>query len=259
MTYFSVRTSVLYLSTSIFFLASGRSFILSPHCKRPARYRWFYPINSSLPSFIFINTRLVTRSKEQKSHATSSATSSEAEAHALSPNQFHQPPIVNWSKQQPLHEHNTTSDSFSIMPPLRKNNPKSWQEAPQPLTDIRMSANSTDSTLINADRDSAFERAPSSHPVYGKYHEYSPVQPPTPVRRNVYSDQSQQTLSNLMIEPVQDNSLEPPNGMAFPPFAPRADSSYSESGTRSSSPYPSPYPASTPFVSRSIPEKSYQC
>lgn len=137
------------------------------------------------------------------------------------------------------------------MPPLRKTDRRSLQqrEESQPMTEIRMSANSTDTTLVNTDKESGFEQAPSSHPVYGQYRETAPLEPPTPVRRPWIPDNHSRTLSDLMTESIQNSPMATPNGGSFPPFAPRATSSYSEAGTRSSSPYPSPYPASTPFVS----------
>lgn len=119
------------------------------------------------------------------------------------------------------------------------------------MTEIRMSANSTDTTLVNhnTDKESGFEQAPSTHPVYGPYRETSPLQPPTPVRRPGHPEDHSRTLSDLMAESIQNSPMETPASGSFPLFAPRATSSYSEAGTRSSSPYPSPYPASTPFVS----------
>jgi len=134
------------------------------------------------------------------------------------------------------------------MPPLRKTDRRSLQQRveSQPMTEIRMSVNSTDTTLVSPDNQSGFEQAPSSHPVYGAYRE---LQPPTPVMRPGMPDNHSRTLSDLMTESIQNSPMDTPNGGSFPLFAPRATSSYSEAGTRSSSPYPSPYPASTPFVS----------
>lgn len=138
------------------------------------------------------------------------------------------------------------------MPPLRKTDRRSPEQRAesQPMTEIRMSANSTDTTLVNnnGDREFGFEQAPSTHPVYGSYRETS-LQPPTPVRRPGFHDEHSRTLSDLMTESVQNSPVGTPGTGSFPSFAPRATSSYSEAGTRSSSPYPSPYPASTPFVS----------
>ncbi|KIX10523.1 uncharacterized protein Z518_01606 [Rhinocladiella mackenziei CBS 650.93] len=133
------------------------------------------------------------------------------------------------------------------MPLVRKNDRrKSERSEPeeQPMTEIRTSAASTMSLYENDDP--YFERPQSVHPVYGSFREdVQPIQPAL-MRRSGLSDLHNRTLPDLMTESIQDSPLETSTG-SFPPFAPRATSSYSETGTRSSSPFPS---ASTPFRSQ---------
>lgn len=133
--------------------------------------------------------------------------------------------------------------------PLRKNDRRTSPHE-EPMTEIRMSAASTNTTLNNTPRDSDFQVSNTPHPVYGYYSEQIPLQPPSTFRRPGPYDQHNRTLSDLITaESLASSPIDGQNGSPIPPFAPRANSSYSEPGTRNSSPYPSPYPASTPFVS----------
>ena len=128
------------------------------------------------------------------------------------------------------------------MPPLRKTDRRSRFEQ-QAMTEIRMSAAST-TTSLHENTETYVERPPYSHPVYGNFRENVPLVQPSLIRRPGLSDPHTRALSDLMTESIQYSPLETPNG-GFPPFAPRAASSYSEAGTRISSPFPA---ASTPFV-----------
>ncbi len=125
--------------------------------------------------------------------------------------------------------------------PLRKYDPKRSEQS-QPMTEIRMSAAST-TTSFHYNPDPYYPTSPSAHPVYGNYRENVPLeqqrlgQPPLSQRPGL-SDYHNRTLSDLMTESVEHSPLEPPNSGAFPPFVPRAASSYSEAPTRSSSPFP---------------------
>ncbi|EXJ71978.1 uncharacterized protein A1O5_04480 [Cladophialophora psammophila CBS 110553] len=122
------------------------------------------------------------------------------------------------------------------MPPLRKADRRRSEQSPM----TEMSTVSAPSTLRES-QESFVEKPMTVHPVYGSYRESVSLDQPRLSRRPGLSDLHNRTLSDLMTESIPDSALEPPSG-GFPLFAPGAGSTYSESQTRSSSPYPVPSP-----------------
>lgn len=109
-----------------------------------------------------------------------------------------------------------------------------------------MSAATSSTTL--AESPERYLEPPSAHPVYGNYSEDVPLQEQFSPRRPPVTEYHARNLSDYMPESIKESPMEPHHG-SFPPFAPRAASTFSEAGTMDNSPYGalSPYPSGSPY------------